>query len=228
MSRLRSPNALRLKRLIPSKAVAMQSKLVFSLREQIANHLRADVLTGRLAPGERLNELALVDRFGVSRTPIREALQQLTVEGLLESRPNSGARVSPLPTDDIRQFVVPIRQTVETVALRAIFSSLTEHDFREWERILDEMRIACEARDYLRIAEHDIAFHRAIVARAGKKDLDAIWMSLIVRLRMHFWETQQRNYADTLEIYEEHVRLLTIFKSGDLPMSIQALHENIA
>jgi DNA-binding GntR family transcriptional regulator len=180
----------------------MQSKLIFSLREQIANHLRDDVLSGRLVAGVRLNEMALVERFGVSRTPIREALQQLTFEGLLESRPNAGARVAPPPTDAIRQLVVPIRRTVETYALRAIFPILTEADYHIWESILERMRHACLKADYSKIAEQDIAFHRSIVARAGQKDLDAIWISLIVRMRSHFWETHQRNYGDPMEIYE--------------------------
>ena len=206
----------------------MKPKLVFSLREQIANHLRDDVLSGRLAAGDRLNEMALVERFGVSRTPIREALQQLTFEGLLESRPNAGARVAPPPTDAIRQFVVPIRQTVETYALRAIFPTLTEADFHAWDAIIERMRQACLTANYSKIAEQDIAFHRSIVERAGQKDLDAIWISLIVRMRSHFWETHQRNYGDPMEIYEEHARLLMVFRSGDLEESVAALEQNIA
>lgn len=206
----------------------MKSKLVYSLREQIANHLRDDVLSGRLAAGDRLNEMALVERFGVSRTPIREALQQLTFEGLLESRPNAGARVAPPPPDAIRQLVVPIRRTVETYALRVIFPKLTDADYHAWEAILERMRQACMKSDYPRIAEHDIAFHRYIVERAGQKDLDAIWISLIVRMRSHFWETHQRNYGDPLEIHEEHVRLLNVFRSGDVDEAIAALEQNIA
>ncbi|MBL8848475.1 MAG: GntR family transcriptional regulator [Planctomycetaceae bacterium] len=206
----------------------MKSKLVYSLREQIANHLRDDVLSGRLAVGARLNEMALVERFGVSRTPIREALQQLTFEGLLESPPNAGARVAPPPPDAIRQLVVPIRQTVETYALRVIFPSLNDADYHNWEAIVEQMRQACVRSDYCKIAEHDIAFHRYIVERAGQKDLEAIWISLIVRMRSHFWETHQRNYGDPMEIYEEHGRLLKVFRSGDLNESIAALEQNIA
>ena len=68
--------------------------IFFSLREQIAERIRNDVLCGRLSEGERLNEIKLGEQFGVSRTPIREALQQLMHEGLLEGRPNIGVKVA--------------------------------------------------------------------------------------------------------------------------------------
>ena len=113
--------------------------LVFSLREQIANQLRSDVLSGRLPEGERLSEVDLVERFGVSRTPIREALQQLTHEGLLEGKPNSSVMVTHRPPDEIRELVVPIRRSVETFALRAYFGDINENDFRHWEEMLEKL-----------------------------------------------------------------------------------------
>src|SRR3982750_4844220 len=134
--------------------------LVFSLREQIVDALRNDVLSGRMLEGERLNELNLVTRFGVSRTPIREALHQLLHEGLLESRPNAGMTVAQRPPDEIRELVVPIRRNVEAFAVRSIFPTLDDADFAAMHVVLDRMRAACVARDFAAIAEHDIGFHR--------------------------------------------------------------------
>jgi len=201
--------------------------LVFSLREQIAERIRNDVLCGRLAEGEPLTEAKLVERFGVSRTPIREALQQLTHEGLLEGRPNAGLKVARRPPDAIRELVVPIRRRVETFALRSFFSQITEEDFERWEKILKDLRAACEAGDYAAIAEHDIEFHRSIIRRAEQRDLESIWNSLVARVRSHFWETQRQNYADPLDIHEEHARIVRAFRSGNIETAASALEDNI-
>ena len=71
-----------------------RDRLFLSVREQIADRIRNDVLGGRFAAGERLLENKLGEEFGVSRTPIREALQQLTTEGILEGRANTGVKVA--------------------------------------------------------------------------------------------------------------------------------------
>ena len=121
-----------------------KTPLIFSLREQIVDRIRTDVLSGRLVEGERLNEAKLVEQFSVSRTPIREALQQLTHEGLLEGRPNHGVKVANCPPDSIRELVVPIRRRVETFALQSFFHELSEADFdagtRSWTSSAQRLR----------------------------------------------------------------------------------------
>jgi DNA-binding GntR family transcriptional regulator len=72
-----------------------------------------------------------------------------------------------------------------------------------------------------------VAFHRSIVQRAGLRDLDLIWASLVARVRSHFWETQ-RNYPDPLDIYREHADLVETFRSGNLEKSVEELEQNIA
>ena len=201
--------------------------LVYGLREQIANRIRNDVLCGRLIEGQRLSELKLVEQFGVSRTPIREALQQLLHEGILEGRPNAGLRVASHPPDAIRELIVPIRRTVETFALRSYFSQLDAGDFAEWNAILERLRAACLSRDYASIAEHDIEFHRSIVRRAHQRDLDAIWMSLVARVRSHFLEAQRPTYEDPIEIYDEHVQIVEVFARGDVEAAVAILEEKI-
>jgi DNA-binding GntR family transcriptional regulator len=204
-----------------------KAPLAFSLREQIVDRIRNDVLSGRLVEGERLNEAKLGEQFRVSRTPIREALQQLTHEGLLEGRPNHGVKVANCPPDSIRELVVPIRRRVETFALRSFFAEISAADFELWDEILRKLRAACVARDFAAIAEYDIEFHRSIVGRANQRDLEAIWMALVARVRSHFWKTQRRDYADPLPIYEEHVRIVEVFRGGDVEAAVKVLEKNI-
>lgn len=202
--------------------------IAFSLRDQIVEHIRNDVLRGRFADGERLNEAELAERFGVSRTPIREALQQLTCEGLLDGRRNAGVKVARRPPDSIRELVVPIRRSVEIFALKSFFDTITEEDFNNWNVILEKMKVACLAGDFPSISEQDLAFHRAIVRRAGQNDLEAIWSSIVFRVRHHFWETQHRNYADPIAIFDEHMAILDVFRKGDIDLAVEALAKNIA
>lgn len=201
--------------------------IFFSLREQIADRIRSDVLCGRLSEGERLNEIKLGEQFGVSRTPIREALQQLMHEGLLEGRPNIGVKVAARPADAICDFIVLIRRMVETFALRIFFAELNETDFAHWRAILERMRSACEAEDYKIIAETDIEFHRSIIRRARQRDLESIWTSLVGRVRSHFWETQRKNYGIAMDIYEEHARIVEVFRAGDVEAAVAFLEERI-
>ncbi|MGD9648491.1 MAG: GntR family transcriptional regulator [Pirellulales bacterium] len=207
----------------------MNSKagLVFGLREQIVERLRDDLLCGRIGAGERLSEQALVDRFGVSRTPIREALAQLTHEGLLELLPHRGVRVAETPPDEIRELIVPIRRTLESFALGLIFDSLGVDDFRYWETLLDEFKQACKAKDCNATVQCDIAFHRSIIRRAHQKDLEAIWSAIVARVRSHFWQSH-RSYQDLMELYREHKRIVDIFRQGDKQAAIDALAGSIA
>ena len=156
------------------------------------------------------------EQFGVSRTPIRKALQQLMHEGLLEGRPNTGVKVAVArPADAICDFIVIIRRMVEIFALRIFFNQLTESDFAHWQSILERMRQACVEEDYTAIAKHDIDFHRSIVRRAAAArpgiDLDvARWASTlpfrkrnarIIRMQWRFmkntWESWKHSRAAT-------------------------------
>lgn len=202
-------------------------EISYGLREQIVEQLRNEVISGRLAVGERLSEASLVNRFKVSRTPIREALQQLTYEGLLDAKPNCGVKVASEPSNALRELIIPVRRTIETFALQTFFGSINESDFLQWEEILHRMKIACQRRDYLAIAEQDLAFHRSIIRRAGMPELEGLWAVIVSRVRTHFRETQ-RDYADPLDVYEEHAKIIDTFRGGDREAAIKVLGDNIS
>jgi DNA-binding GntR family transcriptional regulator len=197
------------------------------LREQIADRLRDDILSGRIAEGERVSEPQLVKRFGVSRAPIREALVKLTQEGLLISRPNCGVTVAPSAPDAIQELVMPLRRTIETYALRRIFDDINEDDYLTWDAILERLKAACVKRDWITCAEQDIAFHRSILERAGQPDLLAIWATIVARLRSYFRQSYQKYDAEPMELYEEHRRIVETFRSGNKKKAVKALERNV-
>lgn len=193
---------------------------------EIVSKLQEEILSGELAEGSRLTEMDLSKRFNLGRGVIREAFQQLTHQGLLVTRPNRGVVVASEPPKPIRELIVPIRQMLEGYVLQLIFDDLQESDFERWEEVLERMREACAARDYAAIAETDIAFHRAIVERAGQPDLLIIWEAMVYRIRSHFRRTQRR-CPDPMEIYQEHRAILDCIRSGDMQASLALLTEKI-
>ena len=209
------------------KTTADSIVLVRGLRDQIVDQLRNDVFSGRLTPGERLSETSLVDRFRVSRTPIREALQQLTQEGLLEAKPNCGVRVALEACDTLHALVIPIRRTIETFALRSCFDEINDDDFARWEEILDRMAEACRERNFSAIAELDLAFHRSIIQRAGIRDLETIWLAIVARVRSHFLRSH-RDYVEPMDIRDEHASIVEAIRSRDVDAAVEVLGANIA
>ncbi|HWL10630.1 MAG TPA: GntR family transcriptional regulator [Planctomicrobium sp.] len=194
--------------------------------QEIAEQLRGDILTGRIAEGGRLTEQELAKRFGVGRSPVREAVLRLSMQGLLTSRPNRGAIISPGAPLEIRKLVVPIRRTVEAFALEMVFDSLTEEDFQKWEEIVVRMKQAGKDGDLYALAELDIAFHRLLVERARQPDLLVIWDALVGRIRSHF-RRMQRGNGESHEIYAEHKAILECFRTGSLEEARRMLRAKI-
>ena len=202
---------------------------VLSTREQIADRLREDVFAGRLSAGEKVSEAVLAGQFGVSRGPIREALSQLTSEGLFVAKQNCGVTVAMPVSDSIRDVILPIRRTLEVYAFDRIFDSLNADDFRFWDDVLFRMERACKSREWPLLPQLDVEFHRYVLERAGSLDLLAIWQTIVTRLRAHFrqaaFERDDRN--DLFHLHAHHAELLEAFRKGPKSAAIEALERHI-
>ncbi len=201
--------------------------VVLGAREQIVNSLRDEILAGHLADGEHLSEMHLARRFKVSRGPIREALVQLSHEGLVVAKPNCGVRIAPTVSNSVRKLVIPIRRTIETYSLQLVFDDLAEDDFRVLYEILEPMKLACKQGNYTATVQPDIAFHRFLLERAGQADLLAIWSTIAARIRGHFEQSHRDRDDQPLDVYGRHRDLVEVFRSGDKAAAIKALEEHI-
>lgn len=193
-----------------------------TLPEQIAAHLRQEVLSGKLKPGDPLREMDLSERFGVSRGPVREAFRQLTQQGLLVLEPNKGVRVAENPSDEVRPLVVQLRRTIETFVLDSIFDRITEADIALWEKILADIRLACESNDVDALTEEDLRFHQAIIQSHDDKDIFTLWQPIAMRMMMYY-----HRHDDIMESYHEHKRILDAIRQGDRAGALKALETNI-
>lgn len=192
-----------------------------TIREQIADHIRTDVLIGDLAPGERLREQDLAARYGVSRGPIRDALLQLTQEGALVAKPNCGVTVSHPPREEIQSLIVELRRHIELFAVREITGHLGEAELSDLAAHGTGLRAACEAGDFAAVVRHDMAFHRCLIARAGS-DLVDLWLPIVVRMLLHY--TRHENLMDN---YREHEAILAALRAGDTDGAVEAVERNI-
>ena len=193
-----------------------------TLPEQIAARLTQEVLSSKLKPGDPLREIDLSERFGVSRGPVREAFRQLSQQGLLVLEPNKGVRVAQNPSVEVRPLVVELRRKIETFVLDSIFERITEEDLEDWNGILVDIRMACEASDVDALTEHDLRFHRAIIQSHDDKDLFALWQPIAMRMMMHY-----NRLDDIMESYREHERILDAIRAGNKRGAIKALVDNI-
>lgn len=199
--------------------------LARSLGGQIANTLRTEILSGRVGEGASLLESQLASRFGTSRGPVRDALAELTKEGLLVPQ-SRGVAVAGSAPSSIQNLVVPIRRTIECYGLELCFAELADSDFQNWDEILEQLRRACVLQDLAALVEQDIALHRSILERSGQPDLVAIWMTIVARIRRHFMEACER-YPDLMQHFVEHQELLRVFRSGDKHAALKALEAHI-
>ena len=162
------------------------SKVVVSVRDQIARKLRNDIIDGTLVQNEKLKEQELAARFGVSRGPIRDVLLQLTKEGLLISKPNCGVSVNSALKSEMQSLMVKLRTEIEVQALRGCIDILSDHDFKELSSCLAALIEAFNEENYTLVTELDMSFHRYFVNKAGGSDLVNIWEPIVYRMRMNY------------------------------------------
>jgi DNA-binding GntR family transcriptional regulator len=192
-----------------------------SLVELVVRRLRAEILSGTLAPGERLIEEQLTRRFGTSRAPLREALRLLGQQGLVEHLPRRGVRVVELSPRDIDELF-SLRDALEQFALR---SALTAGPSAE---ALERLRLAVESMertsgDQQAVAHRD--FHLALAGLADHVQLQRIYEPILLQLQLYM-ATNMRREAQARSPEEgarRHRRLYEVIVSGDVDAALAEL-----
>ena len=150
----------------------------------VTERLRADIVNGVLKPGTQLSEAELAKNFGVSRGPVREALQRLIQEGLLHGQPHRGA-VIPVLTDEDVVDIYLARDALESAAIRAVMAGGAAAAAYE---ALDEQVTAMEkaeaAGDWEAVGKFDLEFHTALVAASGSQRLQRMFRTVISETRL--------------------------------------------
>ena len=182
-----------------------------SVREAAYAHLRGAILAGSLLPGARISEPGLAQELGISRTPVREALQRLAQEGLVELLPGKGARVRVLSAEEVRE-VYDVRALIEGEAAALAAQNATEAELNRLEKLLLELD-ALPAEAYAQQMQVDFDFHTALVEAAHNKTLARIYADLRSSL------TLIRSFQQTLSQHprtrQQHQAILAALKAHD-------------
>lgn len=180
---------------------------------RIAGQIRADILAGTHAPGTRLRQEDIAERYGASRVPVREALRMLEHEGLVRMVANTGAWVATLTLAECEE-IYQMRERLEPLLLRMSAPELTSADLDRLQGLAEEMAASDDVETFLRL---DRAFHLGGYERARTSQLG----ELVVKL----WNTTQpyrRAYSRSMDAearrtaHDEHYLIMTALRDGDV------------
>ncbi|MFE4452353.1 GntR family transcriptional regulator [Streptomyces sp. NPDC056796] len=192
-----------------------------SVRGQILDALRAALADGDLAPGEVYSAPALGARFGVSATPVREAMQRLAVEGAVEVVPNRGFRVSERGPRE-RAELAEVRALIEVPVMLRLARTVPVAGWCALRPLADATAAAARTGDRAAYAESDRAFHRAVLALSGNQQLVSVADDLHRRA-----QGPPARRADLIADASQHIALLDALVARDLAGARSLVHEHL-
>ncbi len=196
-----------------------------TLREQVADHLREEILSSRLAPGVELSEVALARSLGISRGPLREALGQLAAEGLVTIVPRRGAVVKRLTRQEFID-AYQVREALESLAIKLAVPRLTEREKGELHGMAEQMERAAAKGDADRFFELNRQFHARLVHASGNSKLEEVHSQLVAQMgRLMKQSVQLRGGIE--QSAAEHRAILEAVDAGDPERAAQLLEDHI-
>lgn len=195
------------------------------LRDVVFNTLREAILRGELKPGERLMEIQLANKLGVSRTPIREAIRKLELEGLVLMIPRKGAEVAQITEKSLRD-VLEVRRALENLAVQLAclrMSPQTLADLKAAARAFEEI---LGGEDVTAVAEADVAFHDVIYMATDNQRL----ISLLNNLREQMYRYRVE-YLKKKECHKqllwEHQEIIRAIEAGEIDVATKVTEQHI-
>ncbi|MBV8150482.1 MAG: GntR family transcriptional regulator [Candidatus Eremiobacteraeota bacterium] len=185
-----------------------------SIVNRIADSLSRAIAAGDLTPGERIVEIPMAERFGVSRGSLREALKILVTEGVLELRPDRGVYVAKPDAAEIGEMIVT-RAVIEGVAARLFAASATPAQHEELAALCRRMEVAAETTESTgEFRKLDWDFHEYIVQASGNRYLIKSWTSIRSLLRLYMMRINPLYETAKSYTLDSHRRFLAVLSNG--------------
>ena len=197
------------------------------LRDVVFKTLRQAILKGELEPGERLMEIQLAERLGVSRTPIREAIRKLELEGLVLMIPRRGAEVAKISEKNLRD-VLEVRRSLEELAIDLACQRIQEEELETLREAQKEFAAAVAAGDAMEIAQTDEKFHEIIYSGTGNQKLMQILSNLreqMYRYRLEYIKDANKRQSRWVE-HEQILKALSLRHVQEAKLAVREHIDN--
>ncbi|MBQ1172158.1 MAG: GntR family transcriptional regulator [Lachnospiraceae bacterium] len=191
------------------------------LRDVVFNTLRQAILTGELKPGERLMEIHLADRLGVSRTPIREAIRKLELEGLVVMIPRKGAQVARITEKNLKD-VLEVRRALDMLAVKLACSRMDDEYKKQLREACDEFARVVKNNNTKDITEADVRFHDIINKATGNDRLIQLVNNLAEQMYRYRLE-YIKDAAYHNRLVAEHEEIYSAIMDGDEERAAKAV-----
>ena len=195
------------------------------LRDVVFENIRTAIMDGTLKAGERLMEIQLAEQLGVSRTPVREAIRKLELEGLVIMLPRKGAYVASISKKDLFD-ILELRVGLEGMAAYYAAERITKDEIKELERISAVLKDLADKKDLENMLKVDEEFHNFIFEITGNARLKSTMLDI--------WEPDYRfrlkymsEYSSAVNIVEEHSKIMEALKKGDGDLAEKLAKEHI-
>ena len=195
------------------------------LRDVVFNTLREAILKGELKPGERLMELQLAAKLGVSRTPIREAIRMLEQEGLAVTIPRKGAEVAKMTEKDMED-VLQIREALDELAAKIACEQISEEQLEELVATMHEFEESTKTDNVKKIAEADVKFHDIIYQSTGNPKL----VNMVNNLREQMYRYRIEYLKDSAvrrQLAKEHKAICEALRTHDRESALRYVYVHI-
>jgi DNA-binding GntR family transcriptional regulator len=197
-----------------------------SLTSKIFNVIRDDILNGKYTEGEKLVEAKLAEELGVSRTPVREALKQLELDGIVENIPNRGVVVKGITKQDI-QDIFTIRRAIEGIAATWAVERITDQELQDLKETYELMEFYTFKKDLDKFAEQNTRFHETIYRATKSRYLEQVLKDF------QYYMKQSRKKSLEIEgrmqnALQEHKEILDAFLERDKERAERALTMHVS
>lgn len=195
------------------------------LRDVIFNTIREAIIAGELKPGERLMEVQLAEKMGVSRTPVREAIRKLELEGMVEMIPRKGAHVAEVSVKDIMD-VLEVRASLDGLATSLAATRITPEEIKELKHVYTQFVTNVEKDNVSGTIKKDVEFHDVIYRASRNEKLMQISNNLKEQVQ-RFRVIYLKGFGSTKDVIREHEQIIEAITTGNSEMALKIAYEHI-